>query len=235
MTGGAVRIGRAICESLAATGADVVVHYRESEQQAVDTCDALGKLGVKAYKVRADLSDESDCAGLVPAALAAAGRIDILVNSAAVFHKDPIREVTGEKLLAEFWPNLFAPILLTRAFAAACKKGSIVNILDRRIAGHDTTCVPYLLAKKALAEFTKLAALDLAPGIRVNGVAPGPILPPPGKGADYLREHAGPVPLDKTFTPQDIADAVHYLVNNENITGQILFIDGGQHLLGDNQ
>ncbi len=232
VTGGAVRIGRAICESLAGAGCDVVVHYRGSAREAEEARGVCERHGVRAWSVQADLSAEAGCQRLIDEAHRQAGRVDILVNSAAVFHKDPLREVTGDKLLAEFWPNLFAPILLTRAFAARCAKGSIVNILDRRITSHDTTCAPYLLTKKALAEFTKLAALDLAPGITVNGVAPGPILPPPGKGADYLREHAGPVPLDKTFTPQDIADAVVFLVGNENLTGQILYVDGGQHLMG---
>ena len=224
VTGGAVRIGRAICEALAREGAKVVVHYRDSEEPAAELCAAIG-----ARRVRADLSTEEGCTRLMKDA----GKLDILVNSAAVFHKDPLRGVTADKLLAEFWPNLFAPILLTRAFAEQTRNGSIVNILDRRIAGLDTTCVPYLLAKKALADFTKLAALELAPGITVNGVAPGPILPPPGHGADYLRDHAGPVPLDKTFAPQDIADAVLFLVGNDNLTGQILYVDGGQHLLGN--
>ena len=233
VTGGAVRIGRAICETLAAAGADVVVHYGKSAREAAETCAALEVRGVKAFAVQADLASEAGCRRLVDEAFRGAGRLDVLVNSAAVFHKDSLRDTCADNLLAEFWPNLFAPIILTRAFAARCEKGSIINILDRRIAGHDTTCVPYLLSKKGLAEFTKLAALELVPGIRVNGVAPGPILPPPGKGADYLREHAGPVPLDKTFTPQDIADAVLFLAGNENLTGQILYVDGGQHLLGD--
>jgi hypothetical protein len=232
VTGGAVRIGRAICEALAGEGCDVVVHYRESKREAEEVCGACERRSVRAWSVKADLSDESDCLRLIPAAIKRAGRLDILVNSAAVFHKDKLGDVTADKLLEEFWPDLFAPMLLTKAFAAASKKGRIVNILDRRITGHDTSCVPYLLSKKALAEFMKLAALELAPGFTVNGVAPGPILPPPGKGGSYLRKHAGDVPLDKLFKPEDIAAAVLYLVKNDNLTGQIIYVDGGQHLNG---
>ena len=161
------------------------------------------------------------------------GHLDILVSNAAVFHKDSLRNVSGKKLLDEFWPNLFAPILLIRAFASRVEKGKIVNLLDRRIAGLDVSSVPYLLTKKALAELTRLAALELAPGITVNGIAPGPVLPPPGKGKSYLRDHAGSVPLNKRITPEDIADAVIFLLKNDAITGQILFVDGGQNLLGN--
>jgi NAD(P)-dependent dehydrogenase (short-subunit alcohol dehydrogenase family) len=227
VTGGAVRIGAEICLALAREGANVAVHYRSSAAEAEALCKKLAATGVKARSYRADLSDPTDLAKLV----SSAGAVDILVNSAAVFHKDRIADVSAEKLLAEFWPNLFAPILLTRAFAAQGRRGAIVNILDRRITGHDTSCVPYLLAKKALAEFTALAALELAPRVTVNAVAPGPILPPPGKGGRYLKEKGGKVPLDVRFEPKDIAGAVLYLLKQDKMTGQVLFVDGGQHLL----
>jgi pteridine reductase len=160
-----------------------------------------------------------------------AGQLDILINNAAVFHKDGLLATTEAKLLGEFWPNLFAPLLLMRAFARHSGGGKIINLLDRRIAGHDTECVSYVLAKKALAELTALAALELAPRFTVNGVAPGAVLPPPGKGADYLHDQAGPVPLQRIITPQAVAQAVLTLLGNDAITGQILFVDGGQHLL----
>ena len=114
VTGGAVRIGRAICEALAREGANVIVHYGTSEREAGELCEELRAKGVTAKAVRADLADPADLQRLLPAA----GPVDVLVNSAAVFHKDRIGDVTAEKLLGEFWPNLFAPILLTRAFAA---------------------------------------------------------------------------------------------------------------------
>jgi NAD(P)-dependent dehydrogenase (short-subunit alcohol dehydrogenase family) len=122
---------------------------------------------------------------------------------------------------------------LARAFASRVRKGKIVNLLDRRIASLDAASVPYALTKKALAELTRLAALELAPGITVNGIAPGPVLPPPGKGEKYLRDHAGPVPLKRRITSEDIADAVMFLLKSDSITGQIVFVDGGQHLLGN--
>lgn len=231
VTGGAVRIGRAICEALASAGINVVIHYRHSAVEAEALRSALEERGVKAWALAADLNSEAACRDLIARATTVAGRLDILINNAAVFHKDNLLATTEDKLLAEFWPNLFAPLLLMRAFAGSCAGGKIVNLLDRRIAGLDTECISYVLAKKALAELTQLAARELAPRFTVNGVAPGAVLPPPGKGADYLHDHAGPVPLLKQVTPADVASAVLALLQHDSVTGQTLFVDGGQHLL----
>jgi len=221
ITGGAVRIGAAISRALAAEGACVIIQYRRSKKEAL----ALAKeLGGKA--VQSDLDSESACEQLITRA----GRLDILVNNAAVFHKDSLKTIAARKLKDEFWPNLFVPVLLTRAFAAKTKRGKIINLLDRRIASLDTSCVPYILSKKSLAEFTKIAALELAPGITVNGVAPGAVLPPPGKGIKYLRDNAGPVPLKRQVTPCEVAEAVVFLLQSDSITGQIVYVDGGQNL-----
>ncbi len=228
VTGGAVRIGRAICEAFAAEGARVVVQYRSSRKEALALARRIGGVAVAS-----GLESEAACERLVADVTGAIGRLDILVNNAAVFGKDTIRTMTAERIGLEFWPNLFVPMLLTRAFAKQAKKGAIVNLLDRRIASMDASCVPYVLSKKALAEFTRIAALDLAPGIRVNGIAPGAVLPPPGKGMRYLRDKAGPVPLRRQVTPADVAAAVVWLATQDSVTGQIIFVDGGQSLLGN--
>jgi pteridine reductase len=228
VTGGAVRLGSAICRALAHEGATVVIHYRHSRVEA----EALEKELGRAFVLQADLSSESACAHVVENAVKMAGGLDILVNSAAVFHKETLRGASMDKVSAEFWPNLFAPLQLIRAFAEKQKSGRIVNILDRRIATNDTRCVPYLLSKKALADLTRLAALELAPHFIVNGVAPGPVLPPPGQGEEYLKDHAGRIPLETRPTPEDIADAVIYLLKSRGVTGQVIYVDGGQHLLG---
>jgi pteridine reductase len=225
VTGGAVRIGAAICRALAAEGARVVVNYRHSKAEA----EALAK-EIGGFVVQSDLNSETACKRLIEQAVRKAGRLDILVNSAAVFHKDGLRDVTFPKLGQEFWTNLFVPILLTSMFAGRVKKGAVVNLLDRRIASLDASCVPYILSKKSLAEFTKIAALELAPGIRVNGIAPGAVLPPPGKGKKYLHDNAGPVPLKRHVTPREVAEAVVFLLQSESITGQIIYVDGGQNL-----
>ena len=233
ITGGAVRLGQALVERLADEGCKVVIHYRSSDAPARRLQQRLKARGVAAVAVRARLDSQKACEGLIKAALKAHGQLDILINSAAVFTKEPMGGMTGDSLQAAFWPNLFAPMLLTQAFAAACAEGQVINLLDRRIASHDTACIPYLMTKKALAAFTEVSALALAPRIRVNAVAPGPVLPPPGQGARYLRDHAGRLPLGRAPTTADIADAVVALLGSRSTTGQIVFVDGGQHLLGN--
>jgi NAD(P)-dependent dehydrogenase (short-subunit alcohol dehydrogenase family) len=238
VTGGAVRIGRAICAALAARGCRVIVHYDRSGKPAKALADALSQTGVRAFTVRAHLATQGDCDGLINEAWALAGRVDFLVNNAAVFHKEGLMACDEDTILAELRTNLVAPMLLSRAFAAKAGReapglcGKIVNLLDRRIAGNEVGCLPYLLSKKGLAEFTRNAALELAPRFTVNGVAPGAILPPPGKGAAYIRDLAGTVPLQRRCRPEDVAAAVVYLLESDAVTGQIVFVDGGQHLLG---
>ena len=221
VTGGAVRIGAAIGRALAAEGARVVIQYRRSKSEALALAKELGGRAVPS-----DLDSETACERL----MTRAGHVDILVNNAAVFHKDSLKTITARKLTDEFWPNLFVPVLLTHAFTKKVKKGAVINLLDRRIASLDTSCVPYLLSKKSLAEFTRIAARELAPRFTVNAVAPGPVLPPPGKGKAYLKDKAGPIPLGQLVKPEEIAAAAVFLLQSDSITGQILYVDGGQNL-----
>ena len=233
VTGGAVRIGRAICEALADAGCNVVVHHWNSAAPARLLAGDLRRRGIKAWVVRGNLASERGCERLIARAWAAAGKLDFLVNNAAVFHRDALRACTAKKLRDELSINLFAPILLTRSFVAQAKAGKIVNLLDRRIATNEPGCLPYLLSKKALAAFTANAALELAPAFTVNGVAPGAVLPPPGRGAKYFYDRAGRIPLECKIAPSDVAAAVVALLTLDGVTGQIVFADGGQHLLGN--
>lgn len=220
ITGGAIRVGQVITKALQAEGVEVVVHYQNSE----DAARALSP-----YTVQADLSSMEACSRLVEQS----GPIDILINNAACFGKESLAETTPEKMQEEFQVNLLAPMELMRTFFKQTMKGSVVNLLDRRIACHDTTCVPYSITKKGLAELTKLAALEYAPYFSVNAVAPGPVLPPEGHLKGRVRELAGKIPLDVLPSPQSVADAVLFLLKADSITGQIIFVDGGQHLLGN--
>lgn len=233
VTGGAVRIGRAICEALADEGCNVVIHCSRSMPAAQQLALILQGRGVKAWVVCEAIDSEADCRSLISAALKQAKHLDILVNNAAVFHKNRLSAVTERKLNVEFGINVFAPIYLTRFFAEQAEQGAVINLLDRRIMANDAECIPYSLSKKALAAFTQEAALALAPGFTVNAVAPGAVLPPPGKGAQYLYDHAGRIPLKNRVSPQDVAASVVALLRLEGITGQTLFVDGGQHLLGN--
>lgn len=230
VTGGAVRIGRAICLAFARAGARVVIHHHASGAAATELVSEIRASGGTAFTVGGNLAQTDAVEGILRNAIAAAGPVDILVNNAAVFHKDTPDSLDAAKLDAEFAVNLFAPLLLMRAFAAQGRPGRIVNLLDRRIAGVDPSCLPYELTKKALAEATRSAALQWAPRIAVNAVAPGAVLPPPGEGPDYIRDRAGFIPAGRPVRPEEVADAVVWLARSDSVTGQILFVDGGQHL-----
>lgn len=233
VTGGAVRVGRAIIQGLSRAGAAVAIHYRSSARDADALADACRAGGRQAVSVQADLVSEQACVDLMKAVHEQLGGCDILVNNAALFNRDRMPETTFEKIETEFWPNCWAPLFLTREFALRHSgTGDVINLLDRRIQTLDTACVPYLLSKKTLAEITRLAALEYAPRIRVNGIAPGAILPPPGESEAYLEQFVGTIPLGRTSSPEEVSEAVlHYLVQ-PSLTGQITFVDGGQHLLG---
>ncbi|WP_372798309.1 SDR family oxidoreductase [Pontiella sp.] len=220
VTGGAVRIGRALVEALQAEGAEVVVHYLSSENEA---------RALSPFTVQGDLGNPMEVSSIIERA----GPLDILINNASLFTRDRLADARPERVLREFNVNLLAPLELTRCFAAQAERGCVINLLDRRISANDPSALPYSISKKGLEELTKLAALELAPRIRVNGVAPGPILPPPGDdGADFA-ERAGRVPLELFPTPGNIAEAALFLLKAEYCTGQVIFVDGGQHLLGN--
>ncbi len=231
VTGGAVRIGRAICEALAASGCRVVIHCRRSGREAGILARRLRRAGAQAWVVRADLTAPGACERVMARACRLAGGVDILVNNAAVFHKHTLRTTTPAALRSEWAANLAAPLFLVRAFASRTRRGKIVNLLDRRIVSSRPDAVPYALSKKALAELTRLAARELAPGIAVNGVAPGAVLAAAGSG--NAREKAGPRLLGRRPAPADVAEAVLFLLRADAITGQVIFVDGGRHLLGE--
>jgi NAD(P)-dependent dehydrogenase (short-subunit alcohol dehydrogenase family) len=220
VTGGAVRIGKAITLALQSAGVEVVVHYRNSDEEAK---------ALSPFTVQADLQSAEECSRLI----GRVGKVDILINNASVFTKDSMGEASPDRVQREFAINLFAPLELTRQFAAQTDKGAVVNLLDRRIRANDKTCLPYSITKKGLEELTKLSALELAPDIRVNAVAPGPILPPPGSSVKSVRELAGNIPLDLLPTPENIAEAALFLLQADYCTGQVIYVDGGQHLLGN--
>lgn len=220
ITGGAKRVGKMFVKKFQQLGADVVVHYNNSKDEA----ESLSNLTVKF-----DLSDPASISNIFDEI----GPIDVLVNNASVFNKDRLLNSTYNKILKEFSINFFSPLEMIRQFALQKKEGVILNVLDRRIKANDTSCIPYSLSKKALAELTYSAAIELAPKIRVNSVAPGPILAPDNvKVSDYV-EKSGNIPLNKNPDPNDLINAGIHLIENNSVTGQVIYVDGGQHLLGN--
>lgn len=230
ITGSAARIGRGLAEALAREGCNLVIHCNHSVAEAKALARQLQRNGCRAIVIKCDLLKPRAGEILIKRAFQALGRLDILVNNAAVFSKEPLATSTEKQIRETLELNLITPVLMTRAFAKFSKKGKIINILDRRIAGVEAGMAGYLLSKKALADFTKIAALELAPGITVNGVAPGPVLPPAN-----IREKAGGIPLERRPIIADIADTLIFLLQNDSITGEIIFVDGGQHLIGTQQ
>ncbi len=231
VTGGAVRIGAAICRALARAGVDVCIHYRSGGEAAAKLAAQLCELGTAADTVQADLADASAIEAMLEYCRSGEKPLDIVINNAALFNKQRTHELTPENISREMRVNLMAPMLITAGFVKRAARGKIINLLDKRIEQVDPNAIAYGVSKKGLAAFTRAAALDLAPHFTVNGVAPGAILPPPGEGEEYLKEKAGPVPLERQCTPDDIAEAILYLLRTDAVTGEIICVDGGQHLL----
>jgi glucose 1-dehydrogenase len=234
VTGGAVRVGRAISLALAEAGCHLFIHYGRSAGPAEETAAAAAAQGVTAHIFSADLHQPAEVSAILPAAVAAFGRVDILINNAAIFEQGGLGETTPEQWERQMAVNLRAPFFLSQAFAAQLRpdlEGQIVNITDARVlrAGYDH--LAYRLTKSALVSLTQALALELAPRIRVNGVALGAILPPPGQDERYLQELARKdVPLRQPGNAQMVAANVLHLLRQPFLTGVILPIDGGQFL-----
>ncbi len=225
VTGGAVRLGAAICRRFAAEGAILAIHHHASVDDARQLLAELGGPGT-GHRLHACELRNLDAADHL---VAAAGPLDILVNNASVYRPVPLADEPLAEAMDQFLVNFWAPLALMRAFRRQGRPGAIVNLLDQRIrrVAEDGS---YSLSKKALGEATLAAARQWGPAIRVNAVAPGAVLPPRNlPGAAMVRARAE-MPLDRPPTPDDIADACLLLAAHPALTGQILFVDGGQQL-----
>jgi len=232
VTGGAHRVGRAIAIGLAETGCDLVLHYGSSEEQAKATATEARACGVRVTIVGADLADP-DAPTRLLAAAEGLNPVQYLVNSAAVFPHDDLAGVTPEQWDHTLAVNLRAPVLLTRAFAAALPEdleGAVVNVTDWRTERPYPDHFSYTVAKGGLDTFTRAAAEALAPRIRVNTVALGAILPPPGRDSAYLKALARQIPAGRPGGTAPVVAAVLFLLRTPFITGEILRVDGGAHL-----
>lgn len=234
MTGGGVRVGRAIALGLARSGVDVFIHYNRSAEPAEATARQIRDLGVSAEVGSVDLSNPATAPELIDLATQALGAPSILVNSASGFPADTIGNVTLEQWRGTFDLTLASPVFTTQALANALPDdldGAVVNITDVRTQSPYLEHFSYVVAKGAIDTFTRAAALQLAPKVRVNAVALGVILPPPQEDDDYARRLSARLPLGRPGGTAPVVAAVLSLIENDFVTGEIIRVDGGGHLL----
>lgn len=233
VTGGSRRIGAAIVEALAVRGADVVVHYHHSTDDAEALCERVRKMGSDAWMLKADLRSEPETESLVRRAAArGGGPVTILVNNASAFPPSRPRTASWHDVEESLRIHQWAPVTMMRALADQLVPASVVNVLDATRPEHDLDHFAYQVGKDALASLTRVMAIALAPSVRVNAVAPGAILPPEGEDPSHLDAIAKRIPLKAHGSPQDIGNAVAYLAHAPFVTGTTLHVDGGAHLLG---
>ncbi len=233
ITGGARRLGRAMAVALADRGAGVVVHYGRSRQGAEAVAEEIQARGASAWTVQADLADPAQAEGLFAQAVEAAGPIDFLVNSASIFPPSRLADFSADDLARNIQINAFAPLQLARALAAQGRDGAIVNILDARsLSDYTPDHAAYDASKRLLHTFTCMMAIEFAPRLRVNAIAPGLILPPPEADDSTLERLRAANPLHAVGAVEDILRALLYLLESPYVTGQVLYVDGGRHLRG---
>lgn len=233
ITGAAHRIGRTIAFDLAANGYGVAVHYNESELGADEVVSQIIDSGGHAVAIKADLSREDEVNSIVPAVVDALGPLTVLVNNASMFENDTIQDCSRESWDKHMEVNLRAPLVLSHHFQRQLPdglEGNIINILDQRVWNLTPYFMSYTLSKSALWTLTQTLALALAPRIRVNGIGPGPTLKNPRQSdEDFMRQWAE-TPMGRRVMPDEIADAVRFLIHAPSMTGQMLALDAGQHL-----
>jgi pteridine reductase len=252
ITGAARRIGRETALALAEEGVDMVLHFNRSAAEVQQLAEQLQGLGVRTWTVQADFRRPDEYGTLIERARELATPLDILINNASIFPAEPLAGLTWSELSANMEVNAWVPLALSRSFAAGLgvapgqgrsarapvasaagrAAGSIINLHDTHLAGFDFEHSGYILSKHVLAMLTRMLALELAPSITVNAVAPGLILPPPGADESYLTRQAYRVPLQRHGGPRDIAEAIVFLLRSDFITGQVIYVDGGRHLQG---
>ncbi|HEV2677764.1 MAG TPA: SDR family oxidoreductase [Aliidongia sp.] len=233
VTGAGKRIGRAIALDLAARGFAVAVHYKGSAEAARDVVGEIAATGGKAVALQADLGDEAAVERLIPDATAALGPIGVLVNNASSFEYDSAESATRAGWDRHMEANLRAPFVLIQQFARhlpETAEGAVVNLLDQRVWNLTPHFVTYTVSKAALWTLTQTLALALAPRIRVNGIGPGPTLASTHQTAAQFAQQCADMPLGHGTSPEEIVAAVWFLLQARAMTGQMLALDGGQHL-----
>jgi len=234
VTGAGRRIGRAIALGLARAGWDVAVHYRASEAEALRVVAEITALGRRAVALQCELADEAAVRALLPRAEAALGAVRCVVNNASLFDYDSATDFSAARLDAHMRANVAAPILLAQALHAATPAGAqscVINLLDQKLSNLNPDFLSYTLSKAALHTATTMLAQQLAPTIRVVGVAPGITMVSGDQTEAGFADAHQQTPLGRSSTPEDIADSVVYAASARALTGATLLVDGGQHLM----
>ena len=242
VTGGARRLGRAMALYLAQRGHDLAIHYSTSQAEAEAVAQEVRALGRQAVTLCADVLVEGETAQLVNRAVAAlGGPLTVLVNNASIFEYDNIHSATRDSWDRHFESNLRAPFVLTQAFAAQAPKADqsqpepraralVVNLLDQRVLKPTPEFMTYSLAKMGLWALTRTAAQALAPDIRVNAIGPGPTLQGARQTQSHFDRQRASTILQRGAHPEDVCAALGYFLDAPSVTGQLLCVDGGQHL-----
>jgi len=230
VTGAAKRVGRAFIEAMAQDGHPCVVHYNRSSGDAEALAEELRAGGVEAIALGADLSKPEEAESLIERACAQIGALGVLVNSASIFEDDRPETVTAQSFRRHMDANLLAPALLSKAFAAQAQPGAlIVNILDYKLFHINADFFSYTLSKAGLKAMTEMLARELAPKVRVNGIAPGLTLPSPFHSEEEFERLHHDNPLQHGPTPEDLVRALRFFRDSGPVSGQIIAVDGGQH------
>lgn len=243
ITGGAKRLGRAMAIHLASRGMDVVIHYSSSIEAAIETAEAARALGVKAEIVHADLLGVDETETLIIRAVEAIGApLDVLVNNASIFEYDNLETASFESWDRHMHSNLRAPVFLTQAFARQAPKAvrdangepvaqaCVVNMVDMRVRKLTPEFATYTLAKAGLWAFTQTSAQFLAPNVRVNAIGPGPTMQGTRQSAEHFAKQRAATILERGSDPAEICKALDFILDIDGLTGQLICLDGGQHL-----
>ncbi len=233
VTGSAVRVGREISLHLAEKGWDLAIHYNSSSEEASHLETDLKYMypNQRFHTFRANLSNTDETKNLIGDVISRFGRLNLLINNAAIFEPSSFKDSTIHLFDRHWTVDFRAPFILMNEYANLSDQGLIINMTDTRITNNKSNFFAYSIAKKALHEMTKMAALELAPAFRVNSIAPGVLLPPEGKGEDYLEHVAAKMPMGIPVRMSNIMQSIDYLIANDNMTGHLLFCDSGENLI----
>ncbi|MFQ5543177.1 MAG: SDR family oxidoreductase [Nitrospiria bacterium] len=231
VTGGGRRLGREISLMLAQEGYDIALHFNASKEAAEQTQERIISIGRGCLIIQGDLSNTSFYEKLIHTAYEKLGPLSLLINNASIFEKISFKETTDVLFNKNMDVHVRAPFFLSQYFSKLSLQGAIVNLLDSRVSRYQTGHFAYALTKKTLLSLTLLLAKELAPRIRVNGICPGPILPPVNTGEDNLKRIAKKTPMQRPGKVSDILAAVKYLCQSTYVNGEILYVDGGERLI----